>query len=95
RVHALASRKPSIASAPVAIAPLAPIEPQSASGQTLSREVLAILEDSVHRAAAAPTLAQALDIGYRAFGASACTAAACEGIQANREGRKPDFGTTG
>lgn len=95
RVHALASRKPSIASAPVAIAPLAPIEPQSASGQTLSREVLAILEDSVRRAAAAPTLAQALDIGYRAFGASACTAAAREGIQANREGRKPDFGTTG
>ncbi len=95
RVHALAARKPSIASAPAAIAPLAPIEPRSANGQTLSREVLAILEDAVRRAAAAPSLAEALEIGYRAFGASACTAAAREGIQANREGRKPDFGRTG
>jgi enoyl-CoA hydratase/3-hydroxyacyl-CoA dehydrogenase len=95
RVHALAGRTTTIASAPVAIPPFAPIEPVAASGQTLSREVLAILEDAVRRAAAAPSLSEALEVGYRAFGASACTAAAREGIQANRAGRKPDFGRTG
>ncbi len=95
RVHVLAGRTTAIASAPVAIPALAAIEPMAASGQMLSREVLSILEDAVRRAAAAPSLSEALEIGYRAFGASACTAAAREGIQANREGRKPDFGRTG
>ncbi|MDE2612179.1 MAG: enoyl-CoA hydratase/isomerase family protein [Burkholderiales bacterium] len=98
RVHALAGgtgRTGHIASAPVAPPPLAAAEPVSASGQPLSREVLAILEGAVRAAAAAPTLAAALEVGYLAFGASACTAAAREGIAANREGRKPDFGRTG
>jgi enoyl-CoA hydratase/3-hydroxyacyl-CoA dehydrogenase len=95
RVHALASRRPAIASTPIAIAPLAPIEPISASGQVLSREVMAILEGAVRAAAAAPSLNDALEIGYRAFAASACTAAAREGIQASQEGRKPDFSRTG
>jgi len=95
RVHALANRRAAIASAPMAIAPLAPIEPMSASGQVLSREVMTILEDAVRAAAAAPSFTHALEIGYRAFAASACTAAAREGIQANQEGRKPDFSKTG
>jgi len=95
RVHALQGRVGRIAAGPVAIPPLAAIEPVAAGGQTLSREVLAILDGAVRDAAAAPTLAAALEVGYRAFGASACTAAAREGITANREGRKPDFGRTG
>ena len=95
RVHALAGQRTAIASTPVAIPAPAPIEPLSAAGQTLSREVLAILDDAVRRAAAAPSLSEALEIGYRAFGSSACTAAAREGIQANREGRRPEFGRTG
>ncbi|MCU0806221.1 MAG: enoyl-CoA hydratase-related protein, partial [Burkholderiales bacterium] len=95
RVHALAGRRAEMASGPVAIPPFAPMEPASAGGQALSREALAILEDAVRAAAAAPALPEALEIGYRAFGASACTAAAREGIQANREGRRPDFARTG
>jgi enoyl-CoA hydratase/3-hydroxyacyl-CoA dehydrogenase len=55
---------------------------------------MAILENTVVSAAAATTLAEALEIGYRAFGASACTAAAHEGIHAFMQGRKPDFSTT-
>ncbi len=46
-------------------------------------------------AAAAATMAEALEIGYRAFGAVACTAAAREGIAAFLGGRKPDFNLTG
>ncbi len=95
RVHALQGRVGRIAEGPVAIPPLAAVEPLAAGGQTLSREVLAILERAVRDAAAAPTLAAALEVGYLAFGASACTAAAREGIQAHREGRQPDFARTG
>jgi enoyl-CoA hydratase / 3-hydroxyacyl-CoA dehydrogenase len=95
RVHSLASRRATITSAPIAIAPLTPIEPVSATGQLLSREVMAVLEDAVRAAAAAASLNDALEIGYRAFAASACTAAAREGIQAHQEGRKPDFSKTG
>jgi enoyl-CoA hydratase/3-hydroxyacyl-CoA dehydrogenase len=95
RVHALAGRRAEMASGPVAIPPFAPMQPASAGGEALSREALAILEGAVIAAAAAPALPEALEIGYRAFGASACTAAAREGIQANREGRRPDFTKTG
>ena len=54
-----------------------------------------LIEKAVREAAAAPTLAGALEIGYRAFGAVACTAAAREGISAFLGGRKPDFKVTG
>jgi enoyl-CoA hydratase/3-hydroxyacyl-CoA dehydrogenase len=93
-VRALAERPVAVASGPVALTPLAPVEAQSANGQPLSREIMAILENTVVSAAAATTLAEALEIGYRAFGASACTAAAHEGIHAFMQGRKPDFSTT-
>jgi enoyl-CoA hydratase/3-hydroxyacyl-CoA dehydrogenase len=95
RVHALAGRRRTIASGAVPLAPLPPIEPRAASGQLLSRQVLGLLEQAVRAAAAAPSWAEALDIGYRAFGASACTAAAREGIEAALAGRTPDFGRTG
>ncbi|MGE5338467.1 MAG: 3-hydroxyacyl-CoA dehydrogenase NAD-binding domain-containing protein [Gemmatimonadota bacterium] len=95
RVGALAGQRKAIAASSVEIAPLAPIEPAAANGQPLSREVLAILEAAVRAAAAAPSLDAALEIGYRAFGASACTAAAREGIRAFQEGRRPDFTQTG
>jgi enoyl-CoA hydratase/3-hydroxyacyl-CoA dehydrogenase len=78
----------------VLLDPLAPIEPVAANGQALSREVMGILEQAVRAAATAVTLEEALEIGYRAFGASACTAAAREGISAFQEGRKPDFSRT-
>ncbi|MCO5099078.1 MAG: 3-hydroxyacyl-CoA dehydrogenase NAD-binding domain-containing protein [Rhodocyclaceae bacterium] len=91
RVEALAGKPSGIAQNAISLASLEPIEPVAASGQPLSREVMSILEQAVRDAAAAGTLAEALEIGYGAFGASACTAAAREGIGAFQQGRKPDF----
>lgn len=91
RVACIAGKPSGIARGPVAIEPLSPIDASAANGQPLSREILAILEQAVVDAAAAPSLNAALEIGYKAFGASACTAAAREGISAFQEGRKPDF----
>jgi enoyl-CoA hydratase / 3-hydroxyacyl-CoA dehydrogenase len=93
RVHALAGRVPSIADAPVAVPPFE-VAPAPA-GRVLSGTVIGIIERAVHEAAAAPTLQAALEVGYRAFGAVACTAAAREGISAFVERRTPDFGATG
>jgi enoyl-CoA hydratase/3-hydroxyacyl-CoA dehydrogenase len=95
RARSGSARTAPIAQGPVSIVPTPPIEPAAANGQPLSKEVLSIVESAVRDAAAAPTLGAALEIGYRAFGAAACTAAAREGIQAFREGRRPDFTRTG
>ena len=94
RVQALAGQPLGITQGSVALAPLEPIAPAAASGQPLSKEIMAILERAVRDAAAAKSLGEALEIGYRAFGASALTAAAREGIGAFQEGRKPDFSKT-
>jgi enoyl-CoA hydratase/3-hydroxyacyl-CoA dehydrogenase len=91
RVHALAGKRRVPLDRPVAIAPFDAV----GAAQPFSREVVGIIEDAVRTAAAAPTLATALDVGYRAFGRSACTAAAREGITAFGERRKPDFSRTG
>jgi len=72
-----------------------PFPSPAGSKQPLSREVVGIIEQAVQASAAAPTLAAALEIGYAAFGRSACTAAAREGITAFRERRAPDFARTG
>ncbi|MDP1653631.1 MAG: 3-hydroxyacyl-CoA dehydrogenase NAD-binding domain-containing protein [Rhodocyclaceae bacterium] len=94
RVEALAGKPSGIAQGSISMKALAPIEPAAAGGQMLSREIMGILEQAVRDAASAGTLAEALEIGYRAFGASACTAAAREGIGAFQQGRKPDFSST-
>jgi enoyl-CoA hydratase/3-hydroxyacyl-CoA dehydrogenase len=91
RVHALAGKRRAPLDRPVAIMPFDAVD----AAQPFSREVVGIIEDAVRTAAAAPTLATALDVGYRAFGRSACTAAAREGITAFGERRKPDFSRTG
>jgi enoyl-CoA hydratase/3-hydroxyacyl-CoA dehydrogenase len=74
---------------------LALIEPVGANGQPLSAEVIRILERAIVEAAATPSLSAALEIGYRAFGASACTPAAREGIDAFQQRRTADFVKTG
>ncbi|WP_332670917.1 3-hydroxyacyl-CoA dehydrogenase/enoyl-CoA hydratase family protein [Aromatoleum sp.] len=94
RVRALAGKVAGIPDGVVDLGPLDPIEPRAANGQVLSAEVIALMESAIREAAAAPTLAAALDVGYRAFGESACTAAACEGITAFQEKRVPDFTRT-
>jgi enoyl-CoA hydratase/3-hydroxyacyl-CoA dehydrogenase len=91
RVQALAgARRPGL-DGPVAITPF----DVTARAQAYSREVQAIIEEAVRAAASAPTLAAGLEIGYAAFGRSACTAAAREGITAFGERRKPDYSRTG
>ncbi len=80
---------------PVTLVALSDIKAQSTDGQALSREVLGIMERAIEQAAAAKSLSEALETGYAAFGASACTAAAREGIDAFLEHRPPDFKQTG
>jgi enoyl-CoA hydratase/3-hydroxyacyl-CoA dehydrogenase len=93
RVHTLAGTKRATLDGAVAVAPFDATAP--AGKQVLSREVTGIIEQAVQAAAAAPTLAAALEIGYQAFGRSACTAAAREGIGAFNERRRPDYAKTG
>jgi enoyl-CoA hydratase/3-hydroxyacyl-CoA dehydrogenase len=94
RVRTLAGQPSPIARGTVTLTPMERIETVAAGGQPLSKEIMGILENAVRDAAAAATLDAALEIGYRAFGASALTAAAREGIGAFQEGRKPDFSRT-
>ena len=95
RVRALAGRRMPIPDRPVEIPPFANQASTAAGGMALSRATVELIERAVREAAAAPTLAAALEIGYRAFGTSACTAAAREGIAAFHERRAPDFTKTG
>jgi enoyl-CoA hydratase/3-hydroxyacyl-CoA dehydrogenase len=91
RVRALeGARRPAL-DGPVAIGPF----DVAGRAQAYSREVQVIIEDAVRTAAGAAKLGDALEIGYAAFGRSACTAAAREGIAAFGERRKPDYSKTG
>ncbi|OGT83722.1 MAG: 3-hydroxyacyl-CoA dehydrogenase [Gammaproteobacteria bacterium RIFCSPLOWO2_02_FULL_61_13] len=96
-VNELRDRTHHIADGPVRIPPviIEVTSPHAVSGQRLSATVLEILRRSIHDAAAAKSLNEALEIGYFGFGDSACTAAAKEGISAFGERRKPDFAKTG
>jgi enoyl-CoA hydratase/3-hydroxyacyl-CoA dehydrogenase len=96
-IGALRGSRHRVPDAPVRIPPVI-IEvntPRAANGLGLSPAVLEIMRRGIQDAAAAGSLSQALEAGYRAFGESACTAAAREGISAFSERRKPDFARTG
>ena len=67
----------------------------SVTGQVLSKEVAGIIAKAVKAAAAAPSLTAALEVGYDAFGESALTAAAKEGIGAFMERRPANYEITG
>lgn len=79
----------------IALSPPPPVDGKAENGQVLSREVIGIIDQAVREAAAAPTLAAGLEVGYLAFGRVACAAAAREGIAAFEERRKPNFVQTG
>jgi enoyl-CoA hydratase / 3-hydroxyacyl-CoA dehydrogenase len=95
RVHALTGNLQAPTDGAIAIEPPAPADATAFNGQKLSTEVTRILERAIVDAAAAKTFKAALEIGYRAFGASACTAAAREGIDAFLSRRAADFTKTG
>jgi enoyl-CoA hydratase/3-hydroxyacyl-CoA dehydrogenase len=76
QVHALEGKAHKALDGTVSIAPFS-----TAKGR-FNAEVTGIIEQAVRTAARAPTLADALEIGYQAFGRSACTGAAREGISA-------------
>jgi enoyl-CoA hydratase/3-hydroxyacyl-CoA dehydrogenase len=92
RVQALAGRVTRIADAAVPVPAFARGTAAGAGAPKLSRQVVSLIEKAVQEAAAATSVPQALEIGYAAFGMSACTAAAREGISAFTEGRPADFG---
>ena len=91
RVHTMAGQVGDSRAGPATLPVSLAYAPVSAAGAPLSRQVLTILEQALRDAAAEPALEAALEIGYCAFGRSACTAAAREGIAAFGEGRTPDF----
>jgi enoyl-CoA hydratase/3-hydroxyacyl-CoA dehydrogenase len=95
RVHALTGQLRAPAEGAIIIEPPAPADAVAFNGQKLSTEVTRILQRAIIDAAAAPTFNAALEIGYRAFGLSACTAAAREGIDAFLQRRAADFTKTG
>ena len=96
QVHALAAAGlPRTPDAPVALADGEPSGAVGADGQALSAGVVACIDRAVSAAAAATSLAAALEIGYRAFGEVACSRAAREGIDAFLARRAPDFSNTG
>jgi enoyl-CoA hydratase / 3-hydroxyacyl-CoA dehydrogenase len=95
RVQALTGQLQAPRDGAVAIEPPTPGDAITFNGQKLSVEVTRILERAIVEAAAAQSFDAALEIGYRAFGASACTAAAREGIDAFLQRRPADFTKTG
>ena len=93
RVRELSGKVRPIGDAPVAVR-IEPVEARAASGQVLSRECIDLMERAILEAAAAQSFAEALEVGYKAFGLSACIESAREGITSFKEKRTPDFSKT-
>ena len=89
----ISDRKPSDNPVPIENLP-SPVG-TSAAGEKLSMQVLAIMDRAIVECAACKSFSEALARGYRAFGETACSAAAAEGIGAFLANSKPDFSKTG
>ena len=94
RVTELAAGLPGITEGPVDIGELPAVDPM-AGKQLLSVEVIDIIGKAIQASASAATLEEALELGYAAFGESACTAAATEGVTCFLSRKRPDFSKTG
>jgi enoyl-CoA hydratase/3-hydroxyacyl-CoA dehydrogenase len=93
-VNNLVGKIERIRDGPVEIDDLKVVENPMAGDLPLSKEVDAIACRAIREGAAASTFAEALEIGYKAFGETACTEAAKEGITAFLEKRKPNLRKT-
>ncbi|MBS0613936.1 MAG: enoyl-CoA hydratase/isomerase family protein [Proteobacteria bacterium] len=95
KVRALAGGVRRPADGAVDIGALPPEPAKAADGRILSASARSIIDEAIVAGAAARSWKAALEIGYAAFGKSATTAAAREGISAFGERRAPDFSKTG
>jgi 3-hydroxyacyl-CoA dehydrogenase/enoyl-CoA hydratase/carnithine racemase len=91
QVNALAGNVPSISEGPVKITEFVVPEQPMAGKLPLSKEALGIVARVVNEAAAADSLAAALEINYQGSGDISCIAASKEGVSAFLQKRKPDF----
>ena len=91
RVDELQGRIPRIADGPVAITAFKVAEQPMAGKLALSKEALGIAARVINQAAAAQSLAEALEINYQGSGDISCIAASKEGVSAFLQKRKPEF----
>ena len=82
---------PRISDGKIVLPPIELPDVPQAGPQLLSQEAVRLTKETIEAGAAADTLAEALEIGYKGFGEIACTDAAKEGISAFLERRKPEF----
>jgi len=90
-VNNLQGKIPRIPDGKVALEAIQPVENPMAGKLALSREAVSVVEKTIKNGATANTFQEALEIGYRGFGAIACTEAAKEGISAFQERRQPNY----
>lgn len=91
QVNALAGKVSSIDDGPVSITAFEVPEQPKAGKLPLSKEALGIAARVINEAAAADSLAAALEINYQGSGDISCIDASKEGVSAFLEKRKPEF----
>jgi enoyl-CoA hydratase/carnithine racemase/3-hydroxyacyl-CoA dehydrogenase len=90
-VNRLQGNIPRISEGPVEIPPFVVPEAPMAGDLPLSKEILGIIGGVINKAAAAKTLAEALEIAYLGAGDISCARDCREGVTAFLEKRKPQF----
>jgi len=90
-VNGLQGNIPRISEGPVEIPPFVVPEVPMAGDLPLSKEILGIIGGVINKAAAAKSLAEALEIAYLAAGDISCAKDCKEGVNAFLEKRKPQF----
>jgi enoyl-CoA hydratase/3-hydroxyacyl-CoA dehydrogenase len=90
-VNRLQGNIPRISEGPVEIPPFTVPEAPMAEDLPLSKEILGIIGGVINKAAAAKTLAEALEIAYLGAGDISCAKDCREGVTAFLEKRKPEF----